>query len=49
MLKGDFNGDDYFDLLTGNEDSQDLTLLINQQDGTFRGVCRFPCAVCPTN
>ena len=36
MLTGDFNGDGWIDLVAGNEDSRDLSILLNRGEGDGR-------------
>ncbi len=42
ILTGDFNGDGFADLATGNEDTRDVSILLNNGDGTFEAELRIP-------
>ncbi len=42
LLASDFNGDGFADLATGNEDTRDVSILLNNGDGTFQTELRIP-------
>ena len=47
MVAGDFNGDGRLDLATANSDSNDISVLLGNGDGTFQPQLRFAVGAYP--
>jgi uncharacterized repeat protein (TIGR01451 family) len=49
IVIGDFNGDGWPDLAVGNAGSNDVSILLNNGDGTFKAAVNSPAGISPQN